>query len=440
MISIGLMSGTSMDGIEAALLETDGSPDILRPLGHVSLAYDPRFKILLKAAEYAVKKYEGNLEQAKIYYNQAIYDYIKEAFNFSENAENQITQIILDLSLYLYEQNSKNEQKNPNPKIAFDHIIEHSTTLHAIAVKKLLKTQKIDANQIGVVGYHGQTLFHNPTRKISIIVGNGQQLADELDIVVVNDFRKRDIEAGGQGAPFAPLYHYALALRDNKLPIAVVNCGGISNISLILNDNEENVLGFDTGPGNALVDRLVRQRTQGKENMDIDGRYGKQGRVDKTILALLFEKAIIKSTQNYLLQMPPKSLDYNDMALIPELQSLSLEDACATLETFTAETIANSLDLLGLTPIQYPKLWVLAGGGWHNPVILQALKDHLKLKLGSNIKILTADEMGWSNQAMEAQIFAYFAVRSLQKKPLSVPGTTGVPKPISGGKTYYPHS
>ncbi|HXH54848.1 MAG TPA: anhydro-N-acetylmuramic acid kinase, partial [Gammaproteobacteria bacterium] len=125
-------------------------------------------------------------------------------------------------------------------------------------------------------------------------------------------------------------------------------------------------------------------------------------------------------------------------------------DACATLEAFTAETIVNSLDLLALidvadlsplkSHIQPPKLWVLAGGGWHNPVILKALKERLHLKLGKDVEILTADEMGWSSQAMEAQIFAYFAVRSLQNKPLSVPGTTGVPEPTSGGRAYYPHT
>ena len=434
MMSIGLMSGTSMDGIEAALLETDGSPNLLRSLGHISEAYDPRFKILLKSAEYAVKKYEGNVEKAKIYYTEAIYAYIKAAFNIPENTKTaiHIEQTILGLSRYLEGTNS------PQLNITFDRIVEHATTLHARAVKKLLKAQKIKASQVDIIGYHGQTLFHNPARKISIVVGNGQPLAQELGITVVNDFRSRDIEAGGCGAPFAPLYHYALALRDNRVPIAIVNCGGISNISLILNGHEEDVLGFDTGPGNALIDRLVRLRTQGQENMDTDGQYGKQGRVDKTVLAQLFEKAIFKFDQNYLLKIPPKSLDYNDMVLIPELESLSLSDACATLEAFTAETIVNSLDLLsGNRALALPKLWVLAGGGWHNPVILKALQDCLKLKLGTNLKICRADEIGWSNQAMEAEIFAYFAVRSLQNKPLSLPGTTGVPKPISGGRIYY---
>ncbi len=247
-----------------------------------------------------MKHCEGNLNKAKIYYTQAIHDYIKSAFH-RDAYDDFLT-------------------------MTFDEVIERSTKLHALAVKNLLKAQKIQPSQIDVIGYHGQTLFHNPSKKISIIVGNGQQLADELGIMVVNDFRSRDIEAGGQGAPFAPLYHYALAVRDNKLPIAVVNCGGISNISLILNRQEENVLGFDTGPGNALTDRLVRQRTQGKENMDKDGQYGKGGRVDKTVLALLSEKAILKSGQNYLEQIPPKSLDYNDRTLIPELDVPSLED------------------------------------------------------------------------------------------------------------------
>jgi anhydro-N-acetylmuramic acid kinase len=413
MYSIGLMSGTSMDGIEAALIETDGSPNLLKTLGHVSMPYSPRFKILLKAAEYAVRKCEGDLEKAKTYYPKAIKDYLKQELN---SLESNIDSISLD------------------------DVIEHSTELHSIAVKKLLNEQKIHANKIDVVGYHGQTLFHHPARKISIVVGNGQQLADDLGITVVNDFRSQDIAAGGQGAPFAPLYHFALALRDNKIPIAVVNCGGIANISLILNKNEEAVMGFDTGPGNALIDRLVRQRTQGKENMDLDGQYGKKGRVAQAVLLALRDKALIKSNQNYLLQIPPKSLDYNDMLLIPELDALSLEDACATLETFTAETIVNSLDLLKIAAIDYPKLWVLAGGGWHNPVILETLKNRLQHKIGKDVQVLTADEVGWSSQAIEAQLFAYFAVRSLQNKPLSVPGTTGVAKPTSGGCVFYPSS
>lgn len=410
------MSGTSMDGIEAALLETDGTPGVVKMLGHVSLSYDPEFRISLKSAEQAVKECRGNLAEARIYYAEVVDNYLKKAYIIDGHKNHSV--------------------------MSFDEVIEHSTKLHAIAVKNLLKAQKIEPHQIDVVGYHGQTLFHNPAQKISVIVGDGQQLANDLGIKVVNDFRSRDIEAGGQGAPFAPLYHYALAVRDNKLPIAVVNCGGISNISLILNNDEESIIGFDTGPGNALIDRLVRRRTEGRENMDKDGQYGKQGRVDPKILALLSEKAIIKSGRNYLQQIPPKSLDYNDMTLIPELDALSLEDACATLEAFTAETIVNSLDLLGSMkldrPLALPKLWVLAGGGWCNPVIVQELRNRLWAKFGRTIKIVTADEIGWSSQAMEAQIFAYFAVRSLQNKPLSMPRTTGVPKPISGGTLYLP--
>ncbi len=413
------MSGTSMDGIEAALLETDGTPAVLKTLGHISLNYDPEFRILLKSAENAVKECQGNLAEAKIYYEEVSANYLKKAY-------------------FIYGHNN-------HSVMSFDEVIEHSTKLHAIAVKSLLKAQKIEPHQIDVIGYHGQTLFHNPAKKISVIVGDGQQLANDLGIQVVNDFRSRDIEAGGQGAPFAPLYHYALAIRDNQFPIAVVNCGGISNISLILNNDEESVIGFDTGPGNALIDRLVRRRTDGQENMDKDGQYGRQGRVDSKVLALLSEKAIVKSGQNYLQKSPPKSLDYNDMKLIPELDALSLEDACATLEAFTAETIVNSLDLLDSIDLPdhtftLPKLWILAGGGWRNPMIVQELRNRLWAKFGRTVKIASADEIGWSSQAMEAQIFAYFAVRSLQNKPLTVPRTTGVPRPMSGGTLYSPLS
>jgi anhydro-N-acetylmuramic acid kinase len=239
------------------------------------------------------------------------------------------------------------------------------------------------------------------------------------------------VAAGGQGAPFAPLYHQALAVRDHKLPVAVVNCGGIANITIIQDADESGLLAFDTGPGNGLIDRLIRQRTQGREGMDRDGHYGLQGKVCEKTLAALFAKSLMQEGKNYFELSPPKALDIGDMVLIPELETLSLEDACATLEVFTAESIVRSLKLVNI-PI--PQHWILAGGGWHNPVILRELKS----RLGSGIQVMTADEAGWNSQAMEAQIFAYLAVRSLEKKPLSLPGTTRVPAPMTGGELYLP--
>jgi anhydro-N-acetylmuramic acid kinase len=426
MLSIGLMSGTSMDGIDCALLETDGSAHVVKELGNTSISYDARFKILLKAAEYAIRTCAGNMPQARSYYTQAIKDYLLEEIKIeSASLENKIS----ELSAYLHGPQGKHKH------ILLDEVIRHSTDLHAKAVKKLLNEKGYQAKQIGVVGYHGQTMLHQPSIKISVIVGDGQYLANLLGIKVVNDFRSRDIAAGGQGAPFAPLYHQALAIRDHKLPLLVVNCGGIANLSIIPNANEADLIAFDSGPGNGLIDRLMRQRTQGEESMDQDGRYGQQGTVDQTIIKALYAQSINRQGQNYFSLLPPKSLDIADMQLIPELAALSLEDACRNLEAFTADTIVESLDLLN---IDCPHYWILAGGGWNNPVIRYELEQRLMRKFKNKIKVLHANEAGWNSQAMEAQIFAYLAVRSLQNQALSLPMTTGVPEPLSGGCLYLP--
>lgn len=428
MFSIGLMSGTSMDGIDAALLETDGSANLIKDLGHCAISYDPPFKILLKAAEYAVKICFGNVNNAKKIYLDAIEEYLKNELHILND---DVNNKLLELKNYFQ------TTTHSNLSISFDAVIRHSTELHAEIVKKLLIQTGYNAKQIDVIGYHGQTLFHQPSDKISIILGDGQYLADLTGITVVNDFRSNDINAGGLGAPLAPLYHQALAIRDNKIPVAVVNCGGIANITLINSKNELDLIAFDTGPGNALIDRLVRQRTNGQQNMDKDGHYGKVGKINQEILKILYEKSIIKQGKNYFSLMPPKCLDYGDIALIDELNALSIEDACATLAAFTADTIVNSLHSI---QCDIPKYWVLAGGGWHNPVIRDELQKRLEKQFGNSLIIMTADEAGWNSQAMEAQIFAYLAVRSLQNKSLSVPGTTNVSKPVSGGRVFIPNN
>ena len=322
--------------------------------------------------------------------------------------------------------------------ITFEAVIKHSTLLHAGAVNQLLKQTGFTANHIDVIGYHGQTLFHRPNQQISVIVGDGQLLANLLGITVVNDFRSKDIAAGGQGAPLAPIYHQALAIRDHKIPAVIVNCGGIANVTVINNDQETDLIGFDTGPGNALIDRLIRQRTQGQYHMDRDGQFGQSGKINNAVLGALYEKSLIINGQNYFaMKFQPKSLDYGDMTLIPELNSLSLEDACATLEAFTADSIINSFNLINA---EIPKYWILAGGGWNNPIIRQQLQQRLIAQWGNAVTVMTAEQAGWSSQAMEAQLFAFLAVRSLQNKPLSVPGTTRVPKPLSGGQIYFPAS
>lgn len=425
MLSIGLMSGTSMDGIDASLIETDGSENLIKDLGHIFIAYTNEFKILLKAAEYTIRNCNGDMNCAESNYYQSLGHYLKNELTVGDpqrKIEELLHYLCLDARL---------------KKISLDDVIQHSTQLHREAVKKLLEETGYDAKQIDVIGYHGQTMFHQPTMKLSIVIGNGRYLADELGITVVNQFRSQDIAAGGQGAPFAPLYHQALAIRDNKIPVAVVNCGGIANITIINGSGEDDLMAFDTGPGNGLIDRFVRQRTNGKENMDEDGKYGKNGIVHQDVLTQLYEKSIIKSGKNYFAEKPPKSLDIGDMLLISELNQLTIEDGCTTLEAFTAATIVDSLQLLN---VKLPQHWILAGGGWHNPVMRHELDQRLKKNFGNAINILTADKVGWNTQALESQIFAYHAVRSLMNKPLSVPNTTRVPFPISGGHAYVPSS
>lgn len=430
MLSIGLMSGTSMDGIDAALIETDIDGQLIKEHGHVSLAYSQPFKVLLKSAEYAIRKESGNTRQAASYFPHAIYDYLHHEL---EIPTLEIKDYLLQLNQYLAETNQGDNLFN------LDTVIKHSTLLHRQAVSSLLKNLNLTASEVSVVGYHGQTMFHRPEQKISIIVGDGQLLANELGIKVVNDFRSHDIAYGGLGAPLAPLYHQALAKRDALLPAVIVNCGGIANLTIINSESNLDLIAYDTGPGNGLIDRLIKQRTHGKEHMDRDGRYGKKGKINESIVQLLYKKSILIDGQPYYTQLPPKALDIGDMQLIPELKQLPIEDACATLEAFTADSIVNSLSLLRTDLDLIPKRWILSGGGWHNPVICRELHNRLKIALGKELIIQHANEAGWNSQAIEAQIFAYLAICRLLNKPYTFPNTTRVTKPISGGQLWIPN-
>ena len=377
------MSGTSMDGIDVALLQTDGDKKIVE-LGHVSIAYTEETKTLLKSTEFAVKNFNGNLELAKQHYPECLIRYLIECLNMDSTRAGET---LHQLSLYLYGEAASTES------FQMDEIVRLSTCLHAAAVKKILAETGRRAEEIDVIGYHGQTLFHQPSQGITIQMGDGQLLAEQVGITVVNDFRNHDVASGGEGAPFAPIYHQDLARRDRKIPLAVVNCGGIANISIIRDTQAEHLIAFDTGPGNGLLDRLVKFRTGGTESMDKDGQYGKRGYVHEDLLVTLYEQAIIKNGQNYFLLSPPKSLDINDMVLIPASNALSLEDACATLAAFTAQTIVDGLDRVALSPAEIPQHWVLVGGGWHNPVIKRELEQRLKTKLGASAMIQTAAEV-----------------------------------------------
>lgn len=424
MLSIGLMSGTSMDAIDVALLETDGTPERIEMRDYLSFPYDIQFQWALKATEYIAKLYHGDLVKLKQMDEQVVRAYGREVLGLSDSAvEKKLKQILTYL-----------KKTRCQAILSFEEIVFHSSYLHAEAVKAIMRKHGLSAPEVGVIGYHGQTLLHEPAKSKTLIVGDSVYLANTLKIKVVDDFRSKDIQAGGQGAPLAPIYHLALAVRKGSLPLAVVNCGGLANVSFIHSEQEHELIAFDTGPGNALIDSFVRRYTQGKESMDKDGQYGRRGTVNKKLLSTLFEKAVIQDGKNYFSIQPPKSLDYNDVSLIPELYSVAFEDACRTLEAFTAASIVNSIQWLMACPFLN---WVVVGGGWQNPVILHEFQERLEKQLPS-ARIWCAQDMGWMSQAIEAQTFAYLAVRSLQNKPFSFPGTTGVPQPLTGGRCIFP--
>lgn len=363
MFCIGLMSGTSMDGIDTALMETDGRTKISFIAGH-SISYPNNFKISLRE------------EEAKV--------------------------------------------KNAKKDIASREVIELSTKFHALAVEQLLKKANFLNKNVDLIGYHGQSLYHNPAEKITIQIGDGKLLAKLTRINVINNFRSQDIMNGGQGAPLAPLYHKAILEKFNILSGTIVNCGGISNVSII---DLKNVIGFDTGPGNVLLDRLIRKRTNNKEFYDCDGKYSSKGKVNQKILQILIDRFTY-----YLEKPPPKSLDPNDFHNVKELDDLNLNDAAATLAKFTAYCIVNSIKPKNLT-----QRWILAGGGWKNPSIKNSLEELLKDKLPKAL-INTADQLGLSSVYMEAEIFAYLAARSYLKLPVSLSSVTGAKNDSFGGE------
>lgn len=366
--AIGLMSGTSMDGVDAALVETDGV-DIIKPLFYCSSEYDPSFKIELRNAEKIVSK-----------------------------AKKDIT--------------------------AKETILK-STNYHAEAVSKLIKSSGLSANEIDVIGYHGQSLYHNPQEKITIQMGDAKLLNEITNITVVNDFRSRDIENGGQGAPLAPLYHQALARKNNLFPAAFVNCGGITNISLIYDSTENGVIGYDLGPGNVLIDRYIRLKTRNAEFMDKNGQYGLKGTINEQIF-----NELINSFSHYLNKPFPKSLDPSNFDLPQDIFNLNINDACATLEKFTAYCVISSV-----SKEHFPLNWILAGGGWNNPVILSYFKEYL-LNRNPKAKIISPQDIGSNQTYIEAEIFAFLAVRTLQNLPITLPKITGVSHPCRGGKIY----
>lgn len=288
------------------------------------------------------------------------------------------------------------------------------TEIHAQAVQKTLKINDLTKEDINVIGFHGQTLLHRPDEGWTWQIGDGQYLASKTQIQVVNDFRRHDVENGGQGAPLVPIYHQALikSLSKPEYPVAIINIGGVSNITWIGSSSENLMLAFDTGPGNAFLDDWIRQHT--KEPMDRDGIIAAKGLADHS----LTEQWLRNS---YFFKMPPKSLDRSSFN-ISGMENLTLEDGAATLLEFTVRSIEMALSHCP----ERPKHIYICGGGRHNKTLMANLRR-------IDIPVDAVEMLGWNGDFLEAEAFAYLACRHMDELPITFPGTTGINQPAPGG-------
>jgi len=343
---IGLMSGTSLDGVDVALLHTDGESFIERK-AFLSVPYDDDLRAKIRAC-FGKTAAEGDAERAL-------------------------------------------------------------TEFHAEAIKKL----GVSLKDVDLIGFHGQTIFHAPEKGFTCQIGDGALLASLTGVKVVNDFRTADVKAGGQGAPLVPVYHQALAASLEK-PVVFLNIGGVANVTYVGKDGE--LIAFDTGPGNALIDDWMLRKTGRK--FDEAGKIALSGKVDESILRQLLSHPFFSAPV-------PKSLD-RDAFASRIYEGLSTEDGAATLAAFTVQSIVRAAQYFPVPPLR----WIVAGGGRHNKFMMQQLQKNLKAP------VVPIEDMGLDGDATEAEAFAYMAVRSVRGLPLSFPMTTGVPQPMTGGRLH----
>ncbi len=362
--AIGLMSGTSLDGIDVALVRTDGEGTVERGPA-MGVAYDPAFRKRLQAA----------LETAK-------------AIGRRDERPGDLAAVERELTLR-----------------------------HAGAVRAFLDENGLTAAAVDVIGFHGQTVLHRPDQALTVQLGDGALLAREAGIDVVYDMRANDMAEGGQGAPLIPVYHAALARNlpaDCAFPVVFVNIGGISNLTYVGADGA--IVAFDSGPGNTLIDQWVE--AQAGIPFDQGGMIASEGRVVASLAARYLDHPFFTATVR-------RSLDRNDF-LPPAGGDATLEDGARTLAHVTAAAILTSA---GHLP-QPPRTYVVCGGGRLNRIIMADLAD---LAGAQGARVMAAEEAGLDGDSMEAEAWAYLAVRALEGLPLTFPGTTGVKAAVTGG-------
>ena len=360
--SLGLMSGTSADGVDASIIQSDGDTEY-------KVIFDKYFK-----------------------YNQTVF---KNIHSLKEKI------------------NDSRDLKSLSKKI--ESLEKEITLFHADVVNEIIHKNK---SNIDFIGFHGQTIFHNAKEKISKQLGDGRLLSKFTKKTVIYDFRQNDLKNGGHGAPLTPIFHKLLKKNFKIKEVTFVNIGGIVNITSLSKD--DNMSGTDTGPGMCLIDKWVRQKS--KVNYDKGGIIAKSGKINKKVLDVLLKNFYKK--ENVFKKGPIQSYDtkYFDLSFVKDL---SLEDGAATLTEFTTQLIISALKLKNFSR----KEIILCGGGRKNDFLVQKLK-----KENNSIKLI--DEYGVDGDFVESQAFAYIAIRSYLKLPISFPETTGVKSPCLGGKIY----
>jgi anhydro-N-acetylmuramic acid kinase len=366
------MSGTSMDGVDVSLIRSDGI-------------------------------------------NQFI-NILDEYFEYNKILRKQLIEL-RNLILNIDDLNRHSSKLNE---------VEREITLfHCKIVKEIsLKFQ----DEIDFVGFHGQTIFHNPKLRVSKQLGDGKLMSQLIKKKVIYNFRQEDLINKGQGAPLTPIFHNLLSknVKDKfqiNFPICFLNIGGISNITKIIKDDEkleENLEAFDSGPGNCMIDDWVRKNS--KNNFDKNGSIAKSGKINKLILNQVID--------NFKLDSFDRSLDVKDFD-ISFSRGLSLEDGCATITNFTAYLIAKGIEHANgknKKPIKY----LVCGGGRKNTFLIQSVKDYLLHK--ENISLNSIDDYNLNGDYIESQAFGYLSIRSFLKLPISYPKTTGCELPTVGGK------
>ena len=369
--AMGLMSGTSMDGVDISVIESDG--------------YDEFSNILDEYHEY-----DNNLQVELINLRNLIH-YQEDLIKYSK------------------------ELNNLERKI---------TIFHAHKINQILLKYK---GEIDLIGFHGQTIFHNPKNRISKQLGDGNLLSQLSKKKIIYDFRQDDIVNNGQGAPLTPVFHYLLSKTINKkykteTPIGIINIGGITNLTKIVKftgNIEDNLIAFDIGPGNCLIDEWIRRNS--KMKIDREGLVGRSGKLDK----LIFNQAI----ENFNFENYNQSLDIKDFD-ISFLKGLSFENGCSTATNFTGYLIAKGIEYLNdkNKKVQY----LICGGGRKNHFLIECIKKNIKNK--NNIILNMVEEYGLNGDYIESQAFGYLSIRSYLKLPISFPKTTRCDCPVVGGK------